>query len=68
VDEQVPFDCILIDVRIRGEYLVEVVESAQVDGIGVIHQQLLELQPVRDFAKAQHASIQHRVRRAARTH
>jgi hypothetical protein len=35
----------------------EVVESALVNGGGVADQQLLDLQAVRNFGEAQHASI-----------
>jgi hypothetical protein len=37
-----------------GEHSVEVIESPLIDGRGVVHQQLLDLQPIRDLFQAQH--------------
>jgi hypothetical protein len=37
----------------------EVVKAARIDRSGVIDDELLDFQPVRDFGLAQHASIQH---------
>ena len=58
--EQVPFTCVLVDVCVCGEDLVKVIESALVNGGGVVHQKLLDFQAVGDFGQAQHASIEHR--------
>ena len=49
----------VIDVGVGREHLVQVVESALVNGGGIVHEQLLDLQAVRDFGQAQHASIEH---------
>jgi hypothetical protein len=52
--EQVPFTCLLFDICVWGEHPVEVIESPLVDGRGVVHEQLLNLQPIRDLFQAQH--------------
>ena len=49
-----PFSCLLIDVGVGREHVVKVVESPVVDGGGIVHQQLLDLQAVRDLFQAQH--------------
>ena len=56
---RVPFGNLEIDVGVGREHLVQVVGSALVNRGGIVHQQLLDLQAVRNFLKAQHASIEH---------
>jgi hypothetical protein len=56
----VPFICLLVDVGVRREHLVQIVEAALVNGGGIVNQQLLDLQAIGNFGQAQHASIQHR--------
>jgi hypothetical protein len=48
----VPFICLLVDVCVGGENAVEVIEAALIDRRGVVDQQLLDFQPVRDLFQA----------------
>ena len=48
-----PFDRLRVDMRVGGEYLVQVVEPPVVDCGGVVHQQLLDLEAVGYFGQAQ---------------
>jgi hypothetical protein len=51
---QVPLLCLLVNVGVRGEHAIEIVEPPRVDRGGVGHQQLLNFQPVRDLVQAEH--------------